>query len=198
MMPDKFDATIENLINPSVPETPTARRLAVKQLFSGGPDAVNALIQAMYQQPAPMRRSYRRLLAEYALESQDRMLIEPMLTLVGSEDPLLAQTALEALEIFGDEVWERLLSQLFNANPVVRVQIVYFVRQFGGLAAIEPLMILLQTVDSSALRYTAIEALSELGTADVPGLVELIRSFQDDADHHVRDRVASALESLQA
>jgi HEAT repeat protein len=78
---------------------------------------------------------------------------------------------------------------------MVQLQIVGSLEKIGSRRAVATLMTLLRETDSSALRHTLIQALGIIGD---PQAADLIRSFQDDEDYHVRKRVAAALERLSA
>ena len=56
-------------------------------------------------------------------------------------------------------------------------------------------MALLKNAESGALRYTIIQALGVIGD---PQAIDLIRSYQNDEDHHVRNRVEIALSRLES
>ena len=59
--------------------------------------------------------------------------------------------------------------------------------------SIDALLNVMQTTDSPAVRYTAIEALGLIGDRRV---IEPIRLYLNDASQHVRSRVEAALERL--
>ncbi len=114
-----------------------------------------------------------------------------MRLLLVSTNPLLGQVAVQALERRGSESTDVLIAALPNSHYMVRMHIAVALGRLGDKRAVEPLMKCLETTNSAALRYTLIEALGLLGD---PRAAELIASFRDDEDHHVRKRVQVALQ----
>ncbi len=98
-----------------------------------------------------------------------------------------------ALRRYGERAVDPLLAVLPHCQPVVQVSIVHTLETIGSCKAVKPLMDLLVSTSYDTLRYTIIQA---LGTIGDPTAAELVRQYQDDANHHVRERASRALKQL--
>ena len=77
---------------------------------------------------------------------------------------------------------------------MTRVQIVKALEEIGDEMAVPALLRLLETTDSSVVRYTTIAALGVLGDEEIVPRIEV---YATDPDHHVRERVDMALRKLR-
>jgi HEAT repeat protein len=73
------------------------------------------------------------------------------------------------------------------------IWVIHALGKLGDRQAVRPLVALLHATQSIPERYTVIEALGKLGD---PSVVDDIRVYMNDSDHHVRDRVMGALACL--
>jgi HEAT repeat protein len=125
----------------------------------------------------------------------DVRLFEVLTRLMHASNPLVAQMAIKRLEGYGGMAVESLLDALGKCSPMIQISITCTLERIGSRKAVEPLMAALAKAEYPSLRYTIIHALGTLGD---PAAIDLIRSFAEDADHHVRQRVQTALESFAA
>lgn len=106
---------------------------------------------------------------------------------------LVEDIAARALERHGEAAVGILLDAFPNRQPLVQISIVRVLEKINSQRAMKPLMTALERSDSASLRYTIIQALGVLGDSSC---IDLIRSYENDPDHHVRERVRVALERL--
>ena len=111
-----------------------------------------------------------------------------------SKNPMLAQVAARSLVTFGTCSVPVLVEALEGTANMTRVQIVKALEEIGGHMAVPALLQLLESTDSSVVRYTTIDALSVLGDETI---IPHIERHADDADHHVRERVEMALRKMK-
>jgi HEAT repeat protein len=162
------------------------------QLLALGTDAVEPLIGAM-------EHGNIRLAWQAAIvlgEIPDARWMEPMCRALRSNNILLGQTAVECLEkaLHTDAV-EIFLATLPHCRTVVQIALINALERLRDKRSIMLLNHLLETTVNPELRYNIIQALGAIGDNTS---IALIRKFQNDANRHVRERVESALASLDS
>jgi CheY-like chemotaxis protein len=118
-----------------------------------------------------------------------------MIEILRGANSVVGDLAAHALEEYGEAGLNPLIEALPGAKPLTQVKIVTALEHIGSREAVAPLLDLLALTDIAMLRYTIIQALGAIGDARA---FPLIRSFAEDADHHVRERVKMALAQLEA
>jgi HEAT repeat protein len=114
--------------------------------------------------------------------------------LLKSSNLILTQIAAQALGRYGEQSVACLVRALPVSRELTQIEILCALEAIGSRSAVVPLLEFLRTAQSAMLRYTAIQALGKLGD---PQAMELIQSFQNDEDSHVRKRVRAALQALE-
>jgi HEAT repeat protein len=114
--------------------------------------------------------------------------------LLKSPNIILTQVAAQALVRYGEQGAACLLKVLPTSRELTQIEILGALEAIGSRRAVVGLMEFLKTMPSPMLRYTAIQVLGKLGD---PQAIEVIRSFQNDEDDHVRKRVGAALHALE-
>jgi HEAT repeat protein len=175
---------------------PESDKNAIDVVSRGGQPALDILAEIACAGAGQLSRQAALLLYEYNSVYPTQSLITPMLSIVTNADPLLAGRALRILSEYAEEVWPQLLSRIDTCNILVQLKVLQLIGEVATAEAVGPLMELLMTTQSPSFRYTLIEVLGELGNENTPNLIALIAQFRDDPDHHVRSRVARALEKL--
>lgn len=127
-----------------------------------------------------------------ALPEPDRF--EAMAAILSSGNSLVSDVAASTMNDYGERGLDALIAALPVSKPLSQVKIVTALEQFRSLKAAGPLMDLLGRTDLSMLRTLIIQALGQIGAVQA---APLIRSFADDSDHHVRERVQRALDLLE-
>ena len=117
-----------------------------------------------------------------------------MCELLKSPNVILTQIAARALVRYREQGAACLLKVLPTSRELTQIEILGALEAIGSRLAVVGLMDFLKTTPSPMLRYTAIQALGKLGDSRA---IELIRSFQNDEDGHVRKRVGAALQALE-
>jgi HEAT repeat protein len=163
----------------------------VRQIIkSAGTDGVYALCSALSDSNPTARRNAAQLLSE----CQSPVHFQIMAGAVCSEDPLVAEIAVYALERYQEDAVDALLSNLATCNCLVQLTIVGALERIGSKKAVLPLLYVLESTSYVSLRYTIIQALGILGD---PVAINMISNFVDDSDHHVSKRAQIALEKLR-
>jgi HEAT repeat protein len=165
------------------------RRSAQEQLIAAGTVGIAALKEAV-NHPTP-RVSFSA--AQALAQVDDPWRFESMAAVLRSRNPLVGELATKTLASYGERAVETLVAALPHCHPLVQVNVVLALEHIGSQKAIRPLMTLLATTNFTTLRYLAIQALGVLGD---PAAAPLIRTFSDDPDQHVRQRVILALQRL--
>lgn len=181
--------TISALVQALESSDSLVRQNSGYMLLEAGPEAVPALIEAMRTPSRRMCWEAARLLARI----DDPRWFEPMVEALATDNILLGQVAVKTLAGFGRRVTLALSAALDTSHPLVRPHIIEALGTLGDFRAIRPLMLLLYNERNTTCRYLAIEALTKLHALEA---VELIKSFSDDENHHVRERVQIALKRL--
>lgn len=114
---------------------------------------------------------------------------------VCSDDPLVAEIAVYALERYGEAAVDTLISKLDYCNCLVKLTIVAALERIGSRKAVLPLLQILQSTTYASLRYVIIQT---LGTLKDARAIDLIQLFVDDSDPHVAKRAYIALEKLRS
>ena len=107
---------------------------------------------------------------------------------------IAAEIAVRKLEEYGELAIEPLTALLPDCDPMVQVSVVRALARIGDLRAVPVFREVLAQTEFAMLRFMIIEALGEFGDT---ASIELIQSFADDPDRHVRKRVTNALSNLQ-
>jgi HEAT repeat protein len=164
---------------------------ARRQLASAGTAALDALAEVLRSPLPAVSYAATCLLAEMDHPRHFELMVEAL----ASPNMLAAEVAAGALRRYGERAVEPLLDELPHCTPVVQVSIVHTLEMLGSRKAVKPLMELLASTSYDTLRYTIIQA---LGTIGDPAAADLVRQYQDDANHHIRERARWALEQLGA
>lgn len=180
---------IEDLIQ-SFLDNGTEGRHAVLQSLSTGPEYLTALRQALRSDRGDICAGAALILAELDHPQHLETMAEALVT----GNLLVEDIAARALARHGEAAVGILLNAYPDRQPLVQISIVRVLETINSQKAVMPLMKALETAESPALRYTIIQALGVLGD---PCPIELIRSYINDPDHHVRERVRVALERLE-
>jgi HEAT repeat protein len=165
------------------------RRLAQEQLIAAGSAGIAALRTAVDDPTPRVSFSAVQALAQVA----DPWRFKCMAAALRSHNPLVGELAAKTLARYGEEAVHTLSAPLPDCHPLVQINIVLSLEHIGGRTAVRPLMALLASTNFATLRYLAIQALGVLGD---PAAAPLIRTFSDDPDQHVRQRVVLALQRL--
>jgi HEAT repeat protein len=83
-----------------------------------------------------------------------------------------------------------LLEHLGHERAILQMWVVQSLGVLKDERAVDSLIALLQPEVPSSLRYMAVEALGRIGDKRA---LPMIRGLRDDPDHHVRERVETAL-----
>ena len=167
----------------------STRQTAQQQLIAAGPGGIKVL-QAAVSHPTP-RVSFSA--AQALAQVDDPWRFESMAAALRSRNPLVGELAARTLERYGEGAVETLTAALPDCHVLVQLNIIQVLEQIGSHKAVRPLMAMLATTDYPTLRFLTIQALGVLGD---PAAAPLIRSYANDPDHHVRERVVIALERL--
>ncbi len=168
---------------------------AETRLESMGVTVVEPLIAAMSGEN--MGKAWRA--ARVLSKIDDPRRFEPMRHALTSKNSLVGQVAVETLEAAAgagqsiSQTVDAFIRALPSARFLVQLHIVAALERLGDKQAIAPLIDLLQTADSPEQRYMIIQALGTLGATQA---IDLIRTFQADENHHVRERAQIALQRL--
>jgi HEAT repeat protein len=182
----------EQLIAELDDDDPLVSSMAESKLAESGTAALDALISALGDETHP--RCWK---AAKILHSQhDPRLIKPLQTALISPNVMLGSIAAKALEKYGTAAADGMISALPQTTTFVQITIVGILEKLQALEAVPQLLDILRTTDSSTLRYTTIRALGVLAAPQNQEVIDLLQTFQDDPDHHVRKRTNEALAKL--
>jgi HEAT repeat protein len=186
-MTTQLESLIEGLGEPDS----ITRKSAHDLLLQRGASAIEALLKAFYQGNRYQSYEAACILSQY----HDVRCLYAFADALSWSNIMVAQIAAKALMEYGKEkALAALLAGLPDARGLVQTYILEMLKDLGDPRANDLLIKLLQETDSAVLRYSIIETLGVLGASQA---VELIRSFQNDENHHVRDRVRAALQLLE-
>jgi HEAT repeat protein len=179
---------IEELIQ-SFLDSGTEVRQEMLQTLSTDPECPTALRQALRSEQGDISTGAALMLAEL----DHPLHLEYMAEALKIGNLLIEDIAARSLARHGDAAVSVLLDAFPERQPLVQISIVRVLEKINSQKAVKPLMKALELAGSPSLRYTIIQALGMLGD---PLPVDLIRSYENDPDHHVRERVRVALERL--
>jgi HEAT repeat protein len=165
------------------------RKNAARTLESFGSQSVPALIEGL--QSSTKRQCWES--AKVLMTIDDPRWFEPMVEALKSKNIMLGQIALQALIPYLGSSPEILLNALPEAHRMVKPHIITHLAKLKLRDGIPLIISILEETQSPIIRYTAIEALTAFGVGDA---LDLIMSFADDPDAHVRKRVEAASETL--
>jgi HEAT repeat protein len=168
----------------------TVRQTGQQWLITAGYEGVVLLREAVAHPSSRISFSAAEALARVG----EPWRFESMSAVLRSRNPLVAEVAAKTLACYGERAVETLPAALNECHVLVQLRIVRSLAEIGSRQAVEPLMGVLATTPYATLRYMAIEALGSIGDA---AAIPLIASFANDSDHHVRERVKTALEWLR-
>jgi HEAT repeat protein len=184
-------ADITNLIEDlNCPDRATRRR-AKEALVKIGPAAVEPLIAALSSQTT--YQCYEA--ADVLSQIPDPRWLEPMAAALTSRHIILGQMAVRALENYPAFAFNVFIKALPDCHPMVQAILVQELEKFADRRAVRPLMQLLESPQSASVWYIAIQALGVLGDRRC---IDLIRTFSDHEDPHIRNRTQEALKRLES
>lgn len=163
---------------------------AIELLVSVGVDAIEPLIVTINGNQG--RQSW--LAAKALARIEDSRVVPALISALPMLSRALQGMIIELLGTLRDKRAVLPLIQILNGeDTVLQLVSIQALRRIGDTRALKSLLVILENTESSGVRYTIIETLGELGDSRV---VEPIRQYKDDANHHVRRRVKRALEKL--
>lgn len=165
------------------------RKNAARALTSFGTESVPTLIGGL--QSSTKRQCWES--AKILMLIDDPRWFKPMIEALKSKNVMLGQIAFQAIVPQIDTTPEILLDALPESHRMVKPHIIKRLAELDMRDAIPIIIGLLEETRSSIIRYTAIEALTIFGVTDA---LDLIMTFADDSDGHVRKRVEAASEKL--
>lgn len=183
---DLIQAHIQALANPDI----LIRQAAKEALVEFGSAAVEPLLIAMKNQAD--RSSWEA--ACVLSQIDDPRWIKPMQNALTSPNCVLGQVAVKALKNLNTDMSDIFIQVLPHCHYTVQIHIVVALEQSRNKRVVAPLIKMLRNTSSPTLKYCIIQTLGTLGDSRS---VEIIRSFENDDDQHVRTRVQIALENLQ-
>lgn len=185
-----MSSTIQQLSSQLLYGNEMARNAALTELIRAGDEGMTVIRQALAHPDKAVSLALARVLAERDdIPDQFDLMVEAL----ASPYFLIAELAARTLGNYGERAVEPLVAMLPSCHVLVQVGIVATLEHIGSRDVVKPLMELLKTTGYTTLRYTIIQALGSLGD---PVAVDLIRSFSDDLDYHVKERVKITLKQL--
>lgn len=179
---------VEDMIRSFLSAGPEMRQMMLRMLMAD-PERPAVLYQAIKSEKGDISAGAALMLAEL----DHPLHLEYMAEALRTGNILVADIAARALERHGETAVDILLGAFPDCQPLVQISIIRVLERLNSQKAVEPLMEVLASTNLPSLRYTIIQALGTLGN---PLPIELIRSFENDPDHHVQERVRAALERL--
>lgn len=166
------------------------RAEATRRIIAMGEAALPALEMTIFQMEG--RKSWESLDLVYQIAGEKALpILERALEL---DHPLIGHKAARILEEDASPMAVQILLAVVNhANPMNQTRIITALEHLHAVNAIPQLIDLLRTTELPTLRYQLIETLVTLNATES---LELIRSFKDDPNHHVRERVELAIEKM--
>jgi HEAT repeat protein len=167
------------------------RSIAQKQLVEMGEIVVEPLIAVML---AKNGRSCW-IAAQTLGKLKDPRSIQPLISVLLSENQLLGSAAATALSSYGDDdVAIQLVKALPDARIIVQQTIIKLLQELNDTRVVEALLEILQLTSSPTIRHSIINVLGTLGDKRA---IPIIRAFENDENHHVREWTTIALEQLE-
>ena len=167
------------------------RQQAEAAIEALGSDAIEALAVAMRSDNPGQAWRAAKLLAKI---DDPRRAVYMEQSLV-SANGLVGQVAVKAIVsvLSPNRAGEILTEHLLDSPPMIQIHMVTALSTLRYREAIENFIVLLETTESAEVRYITIEG---LGLLHATQATDLIRSFADDRNHHVQERVQTALRLL--
>lgn len=178
----------EDTIRSFLSAGPEMRQMMLRMVMAD-PERLAALRQAVQSEKGDISAGAALMLAEL----DHPLHLDYMAEALRTGNILVADIGARALERHGEAAVSILLEAFPDCQPLVQISIVRVLGRINSQEAVKPLMAALASTDLPSLRYTIIQTLGALGN---PSAIDLIRSFENDPDHHVRERVQEALERL--
>lgn len=164
---------------------------AKQQLIASGSDAIPVLIDVMNH--GADKLAWRA--ASVLLQINEACAISALIEGLNSPNIVVQQVIAQGLGKSDDErVASALLAHLDTCPITAQLGIVESLGRLADPRTIQPLVEKLTGTDSPTLRQLIIKVLGKIGGESV---VEVIRQFEDDENHHVRSRVHDALEAIR-
>lgn len=183
--------TINELVDALGSSDIHVRVQAKNMLAERGPAVIEPLIEALRHGNRYQSYEAANILALF----NDPRCFEALAQALSSPNVMVAQYAARSLPAYGREIaLQHFIASLPCAPLLAQIQIIESLKEMDDERAVEPLILLLQATEAAMVRYSVIEALGVLGATRA---IDLIRSFENDANRHVRDRVRRALEQLE-
>ncbi|MEP6986124.1 MAG: HEAT repeat domain-containing protein [Chloroflexota bacterium] len=183
---DNLDVWIADLDS----RDPEVRYSAIKRLEAMGTEAVESLIVTMQNQTG--RKAWEAV--SILSHIDDSRWMQPMKDMLTESNTMIATLAASALERFGTDIVDVFIDALPKCRCLAQMQIIIILERIGDERCTLPLMDLLLSTDSCDLQHTVIHALGILGDGRA---IELIRTFQNHENHHVRKRAQATLKQLE-
>jgi HEAT repeat protein len=184
--PNPIDTWIADLDNAEA----LIRQSAIDNLIQAGADAVDPLIAAMQRQKGRQAWEAAAILAQI----DDPRWFQPMKNMLTASNLFIASVAAATLERFGESVIGTFIEALPKCQAITQIQVIGILERIGDRRCVDILMELLRTSDSVDLQHTIIQT---LGTICDARATELIRTFENHENHHVRKRARIALQRLE-
>ena len=164
---------------------------AEEQLLALGAAAVQPLIDSMND--GPDKISWR--VAGVLLKINDDRIFPALVEGLSSANILVRQIIAQGFGKLGDiRAVPVLIDGLSDDGaPIVQLSVVTALGMLADKRAVDPLVTILLNTEFAALRHTIIKVLGEIGD---DSLIEIFRQFEHDENHHVRNRVRDALQSM--
>lgn len=163
---------------------------AIQQLVSLKSNAVEALIATLNSNHG--RQSW--LAAKALARIEDSRVVPALISSLSILNRSLQGMIIELIGSLQDKRAVLPLIKILNGEDVIlQLASIQSLRKIGDTRAVKALLTNLKKTESSSIRYTIIETLGDLGDSQV---IEPIRRYKDDENHHVRRRVERALEKL--
>ena len=187
---DDVRTEIEDLIQGLKNPDPDQSQLADEALRNFAALAVEPLTQAL--QNATDRQQWR--IINTLTKIDDPRVVSAMIMCLQSDSPAIHGVAAQYLGQSGDQrAVEPLIDSLFARRKGSLIWAIQALGFLGDRRAVQPLIEIMNHTESSAERYTAIEALGRIGDTTA---LDAIQSYRNDECHHVRNRVQVAIKLL--
>ncbi len=186
VIPDEF---ISGQIEELKSEDKEIRESAIKTLFTIGDQAVEPLIDSLYDEPPGKRSCAARTLGMIG----DKRAIEHLIVAMKDDNKNVRETSAQALAKIGEPAVKPLIERLNDNNPQIKAGSVVALRITGNRDAVIPISALLSDNDLHVRREAA-KALGRIGNSEiVPALIKAL----DDDDAGVRLRATGALGRIE-
>ncbi len=164
---------------------------AKDELISLGKRAVDDLLEALLNSTTKQRWIIISILGKIG----DPRAIPDISDSLKFQNRAIQIAAAQCLGDIGDDLAiPALLEALSSADPTLQIWIVQALGKLAAKQAVTALIQLVHETPSPTVRYNAIEALGRIGNDQVIGDLKL---HANDENHHVRDRVQTAITQLR-